>query len=107
MIFRRLTTWWIAIGLMGCCPLAFGQTFSGADELGRILPQYPEVGGKRTDKHVGLFYFLWQGDSASPTSEDRWDLSKIEKEHPEVFADFHHPNWGGGAVGAGRYYFWG
>ena len=107
MIFKRLTTWWIAIGLMGCCPLAFGQTFSGADELGRILPQYPEVGGKRTDKHVGLFYFLWQGDSASPTSEDRWDLSKIEKEHPEVFADFHHPNWGGGAVGAGRYYFWG
>lgn len=97
----------MAIGLMGCSSLGLSQPFSGADELGRILPQYPEVGGKRSDKQVGLFYFLWQGDSTSPTSEDRWDLSKIEKEHPEVFADFHHPNWGGGAMGAGRYYFWG
>ena len=48
----------MAIGLMGCSSLGFSQPFSGADELGRILPQYPEVWGKRSDKQVGLFYFL-------------------------------------------------
>lgn len=84
-----------------------GQSFTGADELGRVLPLKEEVGGPKADKQVGLFYFLWQGDRSSPTSERRWDLSEIEQESPEVFADFHHPDWGGGSEHAGRYYFWG
>src|SRR5690606_41108381 len=36
-----------------------------------------------------------------------WKIKKIEKAHTAVLADCHHRNWGGGAVGAGRYYFWG
>ncbi|MGO3163260.1 MAG: hypothetical protein ACTIJ2_08555 [Sphingobacteriaceae bacterium] len=93
--------------LMWTAQLALAQTFTGADDLGRVLPQQEEVGPEKSGKQVGLFYFLWQGDRGSPTSETQWDLSKIEKEHPEVFADFHHPNWGGGGQDAGRYYFWG
>lgn len=86
---------------------AIAQPFTGQDDLGRIIPQYSEVGGKKLDKQVGIFYFLWQGDSGSPTSEVNWDLSKLYQYHPEVFHDFFHPNWGGGAAGAGKYYFWG
>lgn len=84
-----------------------GQSFSAADDLGRILPQQHEVGNKKEGKQVGIFYFLWQGDASSPTSQVQWDLSKLYQYHPEVFHDFHHPNWGGGSVGGGKYYFWG
>ena len=93
--------------LMWTAQLALAQTFTGADDLGRVLPQQEEVGPEKSGKQVGLFYFLWQGDRGSPTSETQWDLSKIEKEHPEVFADFHHPNWGGGGTGCGALLFLG
>lgn len=84
------------------------QPFSGVDDLGRILPQQAEVGpAKGGTKQVGIFYFLWQGDEGSKTSEKQWDLTKLYQDHPEVFLDFHHPNWGGGAAGVGKYYFWG
>ncbi|SMG24729.1 hypothetical protein [Sphingobacterium psychroaquaticum] len=83
------------------------QSFSGVDDLGRVITQQAEVGSKKANKQVGIFYFLWQGDAGSPTSEKNWDLTKIYQDYPEVFHDFHHPNWGGGAAGPGKYYFWG
>lgn len=83
------------------------QSFSGVDDLGRVITQQAEVGSKRANKQVGIFYFLWQGDAGSPTSEKNWDLTKIYQDYPEVFHDFHHPNWGGGSAGPGKYYFWG
>ncbi|WP_188504501.1 hypothetical protein [Parapedobacter pyrenivorans] len=84
-----------------------GQVLSGVDELGRILPQYEETGAKKANRHVGLFYFLWQGDKSSPTSERHWDLSELYAKTPAVFKDFDHPGWGGGAGQPGKYYFWG
>ncbi|MGO1245403.1 MAG: hypothetical protein ACTJHT_04350 [Sphingobacterium sp.] len=84
-----------------------GQVFSAADDLGRIVPQHQQVGDKKQDKQVGIFYFLWQGHSGSPTSQVHWDLTKLYQRYPEVFHDFHHPNWGGGSAGPGKYYFWG
>lgn len=83
------------------------QTLSGVDDLGRILPQQDAVGNLKSGKHVGMFYFLWQGDKHSPTSENVWDLHELHKRAPEVFLDFNHPGWGGGAGTTGRYYFWG
>ena len=80
---------------------------AATDGLGRTVPQNNEVGDPLADRQVGLFYFLWQGHSASTTSEDVWDLSKLWEEHPETFEAFDHPNWGGGAGVAGKYYFWG
>lgn len=90
-----------------CNNLLRAQSFSGVDDLGRVLPQHAEVGGEKLDRHVGIFYFLWQGDPGSPTSEYAWDLEQLYQYHPVVFHDFHHPDWGGGAKGAGKYYFWG
>lgn len=47
---------------------------AGTDELGRVLPNNEDVGNPRNDRQVGIFYFLWQGDPASKTSEKYWDL---------------------------------
>ncbi len=99
-IILTLVTTWAALGVKG-------QTFTGVDDLGRILPQFSEVGPQKKDKQIGLFYFLWQGDDGSPTSAHQWDLDKLYQYSPEVFQDFYHPGWGGGASGAGKYYFWG
>jgi hypothetical protein len=80
------------------------QSLGGTDELGRVLLQNSDVGDPKPNRHVALFYFLWQGDEASPVSPHHWDLEKISAEHPEVFEDADHPEWGGRK---GSYYFWG
>ncbi|MRG46095.1 hypothetical protein GFS24_13280 [Chitinophaga sp. SYP-B3965] len=84
---------------------AFAQTLAATDGLGRVLPQQEEVGVLKANKHIALFYFLWQGDS--PTSEKYWDLTEMWQRDSSVFNDFDHPGWGGGAGVAGKYYFWG
>src|SRR5690606_9162094 len=86
---------------------ALAQSFTGVDDLGRVLPQYSETAGPKANRQVGMFYFLWQGHPASSTSERVWDLTKLQTETPEVLEDFDHPGWGGGAGKAGKYYFWG
>ena len=78
---------------------------AGADELGRVLPSHDEVGDENENKQVAMFYFLWQGDNASKTSEINWDLSKMLPKYSEILEDRDHPNWG--STGLGSYYFWG
>ncbi|MCD2422839.1 hypothetical protein LQ567_08715 [Niabella pedocola] len=98
----------ICFAFLCCSGLASRcQVFSGVDDLGRVLPLHDAVGNSNPQKQVGIFYFLWQGDVHSPTAERVWDLSEIYLKTPEVFHDFNHPGWGGGAGIAGRYYFWG
>lgn len=84
---------------------SYFHPLAGVDELGRVLPGYEEVGKIKDNRAVGIFYFLWQGDNASKTSERKWDLSKIIPRHPEVLEDGDHENWG--STNRGRYYFWG
>lgn len=81
------------------------QPLAGSDDLGRLLPLNEEVGNLKKNRNVGIFYFLWQGDVASKTSENKWDLSKIIPNHPEVLEKGDHENWG--SRERGRYYFWG
>ncbi|NMB49388.1 MAG: hypothetical protein GX997_02855 [Bacteroidales bacterium] len=81
------------------------QPLAGTDELGRVLPLNDEVGNLKKDRQVGIFYFLWQGDPTSPTSEYYWDLNKIIPEHPEVLEDHNNKYWG--SRNYGFYYFWG
>jgi hypothetical protein len=84
--------------------LAQTQSLGGTDGLGRVLPQYKEAGAPIGNAQVAMFYFLWQGDASSKTSERQWDLYDIYTKYPEVFEDADHPNWGSGT---GNYYFWG
>jgi hypothetical protein len=81
------------------CQYCVCQPLAGTDALGRILPQNKEAGPLKPNKHVALFYFLWQGKG---TSAKYWDLSRIVCEHPEVLNDFNSPYWGGGGM-----YYWG
>lgn len=83
----------------------YAQPLAGTDELGRVLPQNDSVGDPRTDKQVGMFYFLWIGDKHSLVSENYWDLTEIVSSHPEVLEDRDSRWWG--STNVGRFYFWG
>lgn len=90
--------------LMGVVYNCMAQTLAGTDELGRTLIQYKEAGAVKSNRQVGMFYFLWQGDKGSVTSPGYWDLDEIQRNSPEVFETRDHPKWGGKI---GNYYFWG
>jgi hypothetical protein len=87
--------------------LGYSQPLAGTDALGRVLPLNAKSGNPRSDRHTGIFYFLWHGGQIA---EDYWDLSEIIARHPEVLEDFDNPFWGqpvykkGGAVAM---YYWG
>ena len=83
---------------------AISQPLAATDGLGRTLVQNDAVGNPKSNRHVALFYFLWQGDKGSPTSPHNWDLHELYTNHREVFNDADDPDWGGGK---GTYYFWG
>ncbi|MHC8947378.1 hypothetical protein [Sphingobacterium hungaricum] len=85
----------------------FAQNIGGIDGLGRKIPQQSEVGNLQSDKKIAIFYFLWQGDPSSPTSENVYDLTKLWNSSPKTFEDFNDNGWGGGAGRAGKYYYWG
>ena len=81
------------------------QPLAGTDELGRTLPQNDETGDPKSDRQVGMFYFLWSGDEHSLVSDHYWDLTKIVAEHPEVLEDKDNKWWGSPEFS--RFYYWG
>lgn len=75
--------------------------YAAVDDLGRELVMDSEK--PQTEKIVGIFYFLWQGEhgTAGP-----YDNEKIVSSNPDAVLS--EDNWlasGGGAVGA--HHFWG
>ncbi|MBN8786169.1 MAG: hypothetical protein J0I84_03710 [Terrimonas sp.] len=92
-----------SISFMLCCYL-YAQPLAGTDGLGRTLIQNKEAGDVKSNRRVGMFYFLWQGDKGSPTAPVYWDLDEISRNSPEVFEKQNHTKWGGKI---GDYYFWG
>lgn len=63
------------------------------DALGRELPCYAEVGPRRNDKFIGMFYYIWQGAHGNQV----YDISKILVQKPE------NRKWGPNL----SYHFWG
>ena len=63
------------------------------DALDRKLPVYDEVGDRRKDKFVGVFYYIWHGFH----SNEVYDITKLIKENSE------NPKWGP----KGKFHFWG
>lgn len=80
------------------------QPLAATDELGRTLIQNDQAGDPKSNRQVGIFYFLWQGHKGSTTSPTYWDLDEISRNSPEVLEKQNHPKWGGAV---GTYYFWG
>lgn len=63
------------------------------DALARTLPTHDEVGNKRPNKFVGIFYYIWHGAH----SREVFDISKILRENPE------NPKYGP----LKKFHFWG
>ena len=61
------------------------------DGLGRSLPTQSEVGAPRTDRFVGIFYFLWLGQhgDAGP-----YDITKILAADRDAMSKPNSPLWG-------------
>ncbi len=79
------------------------STWAAVDGLGRTLSLNEEVGNKKEDKYVAMFYWTWHypwiNDHEPLTTGSVLDL------YPEAVNDWDHPAWGG--TYNGRPYFWG
>ena len=67
------------------------DTWVATDALGRSLPVAGEVGPPRPGKFVGVFYFLWLGESGELGP---FDISKILARDPAAIRDPKSPLWG-------------
>ena len=77
-------------------PLAWdtmADTWAATDGLGRTLPTAAEVGPPRSNRTVGMFYFLWLGTHGKEVI----DISKLLAANPE------RPAWGP----RGAFHWWG
>jgi len=84
-----------------------GVPWPATDALGRRLPLAEEVGLPRTNRFVGIFYFLWLIPAMpippNPNGDGPFDISKILASDPQALQKPHSPLWGK----VGQYHFWG
>ena len=78
----------------------FSDTWVATDALGRSVPTYAEVGPPRTNKFVGIFYFLWRDQvRAGP-----YDCTKILAAGVQSGnTNYNTYNWGPQSA----FHFWG
>ena len=57
----------------------YSDTWVATDALGRALPTAAQVGALKSDKQVGIFYFLWQERPDDPPH----DLTKMVAANPD------------------------
>jgi len=99
-----------------CCLMATPGVFSGGeplagvpwpatDAIGRTLPMSADVGPPRSDRWVGIFYFLWHDNPGgkSPHWDGPYDIDRILQADPDALADPKSPYWGP----IGMYHYWG
>ncbi len=61
------------------------DTWVATDALGRQLPGYAQAGPPRSDRFIGMFYFLWLG---AHVNGGPYDIMKIKAQNPQ------DPPWG-------------
>ncbi len=69
----------------------FSDTWVASDGLGRSLPGVEQVGAPKAGKTVGIFYFLWLGESGEAGP---YDISKILEKDPAALRNPNSPLWG-------------
>ncbi len=68
----------------------FSDTWVVTDALGRTAPGIKQVGPPKSNRTVGMFYFL----TFDSGGDGPYDNSVILKNHPEAISDVHNPAWG-------------
>ena len=68
--------------------------WTATDALGRKTPNQSEVGSKKSDKYIAMFYWTWHTDNLAEFSPVM-NISDILKEYPEAAHDADHSAWKG------------
>jgi hypothetical protein len=81
-----------------------GTPWPATDALGRKLPLRDEVGPPRSDRFVGIFYFLWLNErhNKSPHWDGPYDVSRILAKDPDALKKPDSPLWG--PIGTSHYW---
>ncbi|MBK9138899.1 MAG: hypothetical protein IPM17_09075 [Verrucomicrobia bacterium] len=81
-----------------------GSPWPATDGLGRAVPTATDVGAPRTNRFVGIFYFLWQSTEVRVGRPDGqpYDVAKILAADPRALEKPDSPLWGP----IGVYHFW-
>lgn len=69
------------------------DTWSATDALGRKVCEYQDVGEKKKDKYVAMFYWTWH-QGVDDTTYTVKNISEIVRKYPEAMASYDHPAWG-------------
>ena len=95
--------------VMTVCIFAFSvsaavtpSAWTAVDGLGRTLSDFSEVGSRREDRFVGMFYWTWHypwTDEYEPIT-----TGSVLDSYPEAVNDWEHAAWNG--TYSGRPYFW-
>ena len=82
-----------------------GTPWPAMDSLGRRLPLAAETGPLRTNRWVGIFYFLWHDNRGgkSPNWDGPYDIARILERDPDALTKPGSPLWGP----IGMYHYWG
>jgi hypothetical protein len=102
---EQRTRTWSLILLLGVTPAAWASeardaadlhsdTWVATDALGRALPGFGQCGPPRSDRTVGIFYFLWLGQHGQ---QGPFDITRL------LASDSNDPHWGP----AGAFHHWG
>ncbi|MCQ6562743.1 discoidin domain-containing protein [Paenibacillus mendelii] len=67
------------------------DTWAAVDNLGRTLPAYSNFNETRSDKFVGMFYFLWLGQHGTTGPHD---VTDILASNPGAMSNAGNPPWG-------------
>ena len=77
-----------------------GTPWPASDALGRTMPAASELKSTRTNRTVGIFYFLTHGKDRTTLP---YDLAKIVPQDPDILRKPDSPLWGP----PGSSYYWG
>jgi len=91
----------ILIGLFFIPFLVFSQNWkvnsdywTATDALGRQTPTQDDMGAKKNDKYIAMFYWTWHTDDMADFSPVM-NISEILTQFPEAANDANHPAWQG------------
>ncbi len=67
------------------------DTWVATDALARSLPTHAEVGDRRSNRTIGIFYFLWLGRHGELGP---FDITQILRQDPQAMSKPDSPLWG-------------